>query len=279
MAGSFSNSWALVKASADVLRLDKELMVFPVLSGVAAVMVTVSFFVPVVALGGFPALAQLEGTYAGYALAFAFYFVLYAVTFFFNSALVGAALIRLGGGDPTVSDGLAIASKRMGSILGYAALAATVGMLLRAISERSGFLGRIAVGLVGMAWSLATYLAVPVLVTKDVSPLDAIKESAALFRRTWGEQVVGSFGMGWAVFTAALSWGLFSVLLIMLGAQVSPAGALAGVALAVAGFVLLAVLASALKGIYTAALYRYAETGETGYFDPALVGNAFRPKH
>lgn len=279
MAGSFSNSWALVKASADVLRLDKELMVFPLLSGVATVLVMVSFFVPVVALGGFPALAEMEGTYLGYALAFLFYLVQYTVVFFFNSALVGAALIRLNGGDPTVSDGLAIASKRMGSILGYAVVAATVGMLLRAISERSGFLGRLAVGLVGMAWSLATYLAVPVLVTKDVGPFEAIRESAALFKRTWGEQVVGAFGMGWAVFTAVLSWGLVSVLLIMLGAQLSPAAALAGVAVAVAGFVFLALLASALKGVYTAALYRYAETGEAGYFDPALVGNAFRPKH
>ncbi|HSW31621.1 MAG TPA: DUF6159 family protein [Longimicrobiales bacterium] len=278
MAGSFSNSWALVKASADVLRMDKELLVFPLLSGVAAVLVMVSFFVPMLVLGGWPALADMEGTYLGYAVAFLFYFVLYTVAFFFNAALVGAALIRLDGGDPTISDGLAIASKRMGAILGYAAVAATVGMLLRAISERSGFLGRIAVGLVGMAWSLATYLAVPVLVTKDVGPLDAIKESASLFKRTWGEQVVGSFGMGWAVFSAVLSWCLFSVLLIMLGAKISPVGALTAVAVAVAGFVFLALLASALKGVYTAALYRYAETGEAGYFDPAMVGNAFRPK-
>jgi hypothetical protein len=245
---------------------------------VATALVMVSFFVPVVVFGGVPALAEMEGIYLGYCLAFLFYLVQYTVVFFFNSALVGAALMRLDGGDPTVSDGLAIASKRMGAILGYAALAATVGVLLRAISERSGFLGRIAVGLVGMAWSLATYLAVPVLVTKDVGPLDAIQESAALFKRTWGEQVVGNFGMGWAVFTAVLSWGLFSVLFIVLGAQLSPVGALAGVAVAVAGFVFLALLASALKGVYTAALYRYAETGEAGYFDPAMVGNAFRPK-
>ena len=191
---------------------------------------------------------------------------------------MGAALVRLAGGDPTVADGLAIASKRMGSILGYAALAATVGMVLRAVSERSGILGRMAMGLVGMAWSLATYLAVPILVTQDVGPVEAVKESAALFRRTWGEQVVGSFGLGWATASAAISWGIVSALIIGLAGQVSPAGALAAVALALAGFLFLAVLAWALKGVYTAALYRYAETGEAGPFDPAVVGNAFRPK-
>ncbi len=278
MAGSFSNSWALVKASANVLRMDKELMVFPLLSGIATLLVIVSFVVPVVAVGGTTFFVEGEGTYLGYVVAFLFYLVQYTVVFFFNSALVGAALIRLDGGDPTVSDGLAIASKRMGSILGYAAIAATVGMVLRAISERAGFLGRLAVGLVGMAWTLATYLAVPVLVTKDVGPFDAVKESAALFKRTWGEQVVGNFGMGWVAVLAGLSWALVSVGLIVLGAQASPWALAAAGVVSVTGFVFLALLSSALKGIYTAALYRYASTGDAGYFDPAIVGNAFRPK-
>lgn len=224
MAGRLSNSWALVKASADVLRLDKELMVFPLLSGIATVLVTASFFVPVVALGGLEVLAREDGSYLGYALGFAYYLVLYTVMFFFNSALVGAALIRLDGGDPTVSDGLAIASKRMGAIVGYAAVAATVGVVLRAISERSGIVGRIVVGLVGMAWTLATYLAVPVLVTRDVGPIDAVKESAALFKKTWGEQVAGNFGMGWAMVMAGLSWGLVSVLVIVDGADLAGSG-------------------------------------------------------
>lgn len=278
MAGSFSNSWALVKASANVLRLDKELMVFPLLSGVATLLLMASFIAPVVALGGFDVLARADDAYLGYALGFLFYLVQYTVVFFFNSALVGAALIRLDGGDPTVSDGLAIASKRMGSILGYAVMAATVGMVLRAISERSGILGRIAMGLVGMAWTLATYLAVPVLVTKDVGPIEAVKESAALFKRTWGEQVVGNFGMGWAIVAMGLSWALVSLGLIVVAAQISPWGVAAAGIVAVAGFLFLGLLASALKGIYTAALYRYASTGEAGYFDPGIIGNAFRPK-
>ncbi len=278
MAGSFSNSWALVKASANVLRLDKELLVFPLLSGVATLLVMASFITPVVALGGFEILAQTDDTYLGYALGFLFYLVQYTVVFFFNSALVGAALIRLDGGDPTVSDGLAIASKRMGSILGYAVMAATVGMVLRAISERSGILGRIVMGLVGMAWTLATYMAVTVLVTKDVGPIEAVKESAALFKRTWGEQVVGNFGMGWAMVAMGLSWALVSLCLIAVAAQVSPWGVAAAAVVAIAGFLFLGLLGSALKGIYTAALYRYASTGEAGYFDPGIIGNAFRPK-
>lgn len=279
MAGRLSNSFALMKASANVLKMDKELIVFPLMSGIAAVLVTASFIAPLAVTGGFEFFAEDGGSYFAYSMGFLFYFVQYTVMFFFNSALVGAALIRLAGGDPTVSDGLAIASKRMPAILGYAAIAATVGMVLRALSERSGFLGRMVVGLVGMAWNLTTYLTVPVLVTKDVGPIDAVKESAALFRKTWGEQVVGNFGMGWAIFLIGLAWSVISVGMIVATASVLPGGAvLAVVGIAVLGYVFLALLSSALKGVYTAALYRYAITGEAGYFDESVLGNAFRPK-
>ena len=277
MAGSFSNSFALVKASANVLRLDKELLVFPLMSGIATVLVTASFIAPLAVTGGWEIFAE-DGGYVSYVLGFLFYLVQYTVIFFFNSALVGAALIRLDGGDPTISDGLAIASKRMSTIVGYAMIAATVGMVLRFISERSGFLGRLAAGFLGMAWTLTTYLTVPVLVTKNVGPIDAVKESAALFKATWGEQVVGNFGLGWAVTLMGLSWAAVSSVLITVAAQLGAAPVMAMVGVAVLGFVLLALFFSALKGVYTAALYRYATTGEVGYFDPDIMGNAFRPK-
>ena len=278
MAGRISNSFALVKASARVLQLDKELMVFPLMSGIATLLVIASFITPIFLVG--PEVFDSENpSYLAYVLGFLFYLVQYTVIFFFNAALVGAALIRLDGGDPTVSDGLAIASKRMGSIIGYAAIAATVGMILRAISERSGLVGKIVAGLMGMAWTLTTYLTVPILVTKDIGPIDAVKESAKIFKRTWGEQVIGNFGMGAAVMLIGLAWTAVSVALIVAMASLGMGlSILAAVGIMVLGYVVLALWASALNGIYTAALYRYAMTGETGVFDAQIMGNAFRPK-
>ena len=278
MAGRISNSFALVKASARVLQLDKELMVFPLMSGIATLLVIASFITPIFLVG--PEVFDSENpSYLAYVLGFLFYLVQYTVIFFFNAALVGAALIRLDGGDPTVSDGLAIASRRMGSIIGYAAIAATVGMILRAISERSGLVGKIVAGLMGMAWTLTTYLTVPILVTKDIGPIDAVKESAKIFKRTWGEQVIGNFGMGAAVMLIGLAWTAVSVALIVAMASLGMGlSILAAVGIMVLGYVVLALWASALNGIYTAALYRYAMTGETGVFDAQIMGNAFRPK-
>jgi len=278
MAGSIGNSLALMKASANVLKLDKELMIFPVMSGVASVLVMASFIAPIAMTGAGEVFANADSGYLAMSVLFLFYVVQYTVIFFFNSALVGAALIRLDGGDPTVSDGLAIAAKRMRSILGYAVLAATVGMILKMISERGGVFAKIATAVAGMAWTLATYLAVPVLVTKDVGPIDAVRESAAIFRRTWGEQVTGNFGLTWAMFVLFFGWGALSFGVVWAAATVAPAVIVPVIGISILGFVFLGLLGSALGGIYTAALYRYAMTGDAGYFDRRIVGDAFRPR-
>jgi hypothetical protein len=274
-----SNSFALVRASANVVMADKELLVFPLLSGLATVLVAATFVAPIFLTGGSDLFAA-DGNLGvlGTATMFGFYVVQYGVIFFFNAALVGAALIRLDGGDPSIGDGLAIASKRMGSILGYAVIAATVGMILRAISERGGIIGRIAAGLVGLSWTFASYLTVPVLVTKDIGPIDAVKESAMIFKRTWGEQVVGNFGVGAAVTVLMLGWMGLGFLVVYMAAQISAAAVAPMILIMVLGAVLIGLFGSTLNGVYTAALYRYAMTGEVLDFDARMMGNAFRPK-
>src|SRR5690606_24870941 len=161
MFDKYSRSWELVKASASVLRSDKELMLFPVISGLATLLVAATFLLPAFALNVFA-----DGFGLGAAvLAFLFYFVQYSVIIFFNCALVGAAMIRLEGGDPTLADGFRIARSRLPAILGYAAIAATVGVLLQGLKQKDSFLVRLMGSALGAAWTLATFLVVPVLVS------------------------------------------------------------------------------------------------------------------
>lgn len=279
MFSSLSRSWELVKASAAVLAADKELLVFPLVSGAASLVVLATFAIPAFlaglldqAAGGDEGARILSGI-----VAFLFYVVQYTVVIFFNTALVGAAMIRLRGGDPTVGDGLKVAFSRMGSILGYAVISATVGLILRAIAKRSGMLGRIITSFLGAAWGIVTYLVIPVLVVEGVGPVEAVKRSAAHLKKTWGEQLAGNVGMG-AVFGLA-SLGVFGLMvggLFLAGAVGS--GILAGVVVvgAVLAFVAIGLVSSALGGIYSAALYRYAADGTAGGFFPeTLVKGAF----
>ncbi len=277
MAGKLSNSFELVKASAGVLQADKELLVFPALAGVSSILAIATFVVPAWWLGLLELMTDQQ--WLGYVFMFGLYLVLYSVGFFFNAALVGAALIRLDGGNPTLADGLNIAISKLPHIIGYAAISATVGMILRTLSERLGVLSQIVVGLIGMAWNLATFLVVPVLVTRDVGPTDAIKESATLFKKTWGEQVVGNMGIGLAFFVMFTSFAVVSAGLFFLVGTFVPVAILPLVVVVVAGFLFLMLAASAMSGIYASALYRFATTGETsGPFDAQLLSRAFRPK-
>lgn len=279
MFDSIGRSWELAKGSFRVLRADKELLIFPLLSFVALVVVLISFAVPFVMLGGVSSAQDGQVNIASYVLAFAFYVVSYTVTFFFQTALVGAALIRLDGGDPTVGDGFRIAFSRLPQIIGYALIAATVGMILRWISERAGFIGQIVGGVLGFAWSIATFLVVPVLVIEKVGPIEAIKRSTGLLKRTWGEQIVGNVGIG-------LVFGLLMIVVILLGGVLCYFLFQASVGLGIVGIVALillvavfALIASALSGIFTASIYRYATKGDGGpMYNSQTLAAAFRQK-
>lgn len=277
----FSNSLRLARASWEVLKADRELVIFPVVSAIAAAILALLFAIPLWTSGFFDRLEEGGSPdAASYVVLFLFYVVLYTIINFCNAALVGAALIRLRGGDPTAADGFRLASKRVGPIVGYALIGATVGVILQAIRERSGLLGNIVAGLIGMAWGLVTYLVVPVLVVEEIGPVESIKRSAALLKRTWGEQVIGNAGIGLVVGLVAVAAVLVGVVLVAIG------NAIGGVVLAVivGAIVVLAVAAiiavgAALKGIYTAALYRYAaENSASGFFPEELIRHAFVPK-
>ena len=275
MFAKFSRSWELVKASAAVLRSDKELLVFPVVSGIATLLVLATFALPVLSLKLFEnGVGPL-----GYALGFLFYLCQYFVIFFFNSALVGAAMIRLDGGDPTVADGLRIARERIVPIMGYAAIAATVGLLLKAMKNKDNFIVSMLASLLGTAWTVASFLVVPVLVANKIGPIDAVKKSIELLKTTWGENAVGQLGIGFVFGFIMVGVIIVGVALSIFGFTVSPylGGTLA--VLAVLSALTVAIIQSALSGVYAAALYRFANDGKAPQgFEGMGLQTAFQAK-
>lgn len=280
MFEKFSHSWELVKSSASVLRSDKELLIFPLLSSICCIIVAASFFVPA-ALGGlFADMDEKNANPLFYVLLFAFYLVQYFVIIFFNSALIGAAMIRLNGGDPTVADGFRIARSKLPAIFGYAVIAATVGVALRALQERVGFIGQFVVGLIGLAWTVTSFLVVPVLVSQDIGPVDAVKRSAELLKKTWGQNLIGTGGIGIVFGLAIFAYVLVGAGLIVLAVSSGILAIMITTIIAVViGFLLLILFQAALQGVYAAALYRYATEGDAGAgFDKDLVAGAFKVK-
>jgi len=270
--GKFSRTFSLMRASWEVLKQDKELLFFPLLSAIGCVLVLASFAAPILALTDWQAAGESMAAGTAEALSvsdgkvsadqimqmlglFLFYCCNYFVIIFFNAGLIACAEIRMEGGDPTVGDGLRAAWSRLPAILGWAVLAATVGLVLRMIEERSNLVGKIVAGLLGMAWSITSFLVVPILVIENEGPLSALQRSASMLKRTWGEQIIGNFSFGLIFIVLALPLAL--LLFTGIAAQ-----SVALVVVSVIGFIVIALAQSALQGIFQAALYLYMRDGE-----------------
>jgi Family of unknown function (DUF6159) len=283
----------LTRESWRALRADPQLLLFPVMSGV----VSLTLLTTVVAAGllipafGHWALGILQSFGAedggdplqqalGIACLFVVYFVQWFVVIFFNTALVGCALIRFQGGSPSLGDGLGLAMKRLPQILAWTFLTSLVGTILSAIEQKLGWFGQLVMRFIGLTWTVASYFVVPILAAEGTGPVAAIQRSVSLLKQTWGEGLTGNFVIqvlsslvGFAfIFAAMLGVGLAIWLESIVIAIV------AGVAI-VGGMVACAILTTAMKQYFLAALYQYANTGEVpaGFaeesFQHALQGN------
>lgn len=274
--GRMGNTWSLMGASLDVLMKNKKLLVFPVLSGLASLIVIASFAVPA-ALTGFwepPGTeAPLSTQIFYYAMIFVFYICNYFVILFFNSALLASAMVGLQGAKPSAAGGLRVAFERIGIILGWTLVSATVSVLLRIIEDRSKTGGKILSSLLGTAWTMLTFLALPVIVVERKGPVEAFKRSASLLKQTWGEQLISGFCFG-LIFLFLL---LPAVLLTILGIA-SGSAVVFGVLAAVSGLylLLLFMVQPVLHSIFRAALYLYALNGEApeGFGNESLLERA-----
>ena len=265
--GRLSRGWALTKLSFSVIGKDKEILLFPVISGIALITMAASFFgVYFFAFG----LENLD-PYILAAFFIAFYFISAFIVVFFNVALVSCAMLRLNGGDPTFSYGIKMASSRLKFILEWALLSATIGLVLQMISSRSGIIGKIVVGLVGFAWSVATYFVVPVIAFEQVGPIKAIKRSAIVLKGSWGEALISNLGIG-LIF---LALGIVGLVPLVIGFVIGGSVAIiAGIIIAVVYWLCIAVLASAVSGVLLTALYRYATTGKMSeYYSEQVLKN------
>ncbi len=278
--GRIRNSIELFKASWAVIRQDRELLVLPVFSAIAALATIGLFAVPVLATVNFDAVSiegasTVEASPLTYVLLFLAYLVLAFVGIFFNAALVHAANERMSGGDPTLSSALGGATSRINRILPWAIVSATVSMIIRQIQQRGGLLGGILGFLGGLAWSAVTFLVLPILVIENIGVVDAVKRSTGLLRNAWGEGLAGNVGLGLIGFIAMIPFFIVGALGVVAG---STAVLVPALAIAILGVVGVAIVMSALSIVYQTALYRYAVGQPAVVFSQDLMQNAFQPK-
>lgn len=278
MFARLATGWELAKQSFGVLRQDKELVLFPLISGLACLLVLASFALPLWSTPWFQQVLedkQAPQDPIAYIILFAFYYVNFFVILFFNVALVSCAVKRMSGGNPTIGYGLQQASARLPQIAAWALVSATVGLILKAIESRSEKIGQIVSSLAGAGWAIATYFVVPILVVERVSPWEALKRSTSLIRRTWGEALAGNLGIGLLTFLAIIP----GIVAFMAGGALATTQPVVGglvIAVGVIWLIGVSLVSSAVNSILLTALYLYASEGKAPQqFDASLLRNAF----
>lgn len=271
--------WRLARESWAVLRADRSLAIFPILSFLTSVAAVILVVVP--GLIGSNA-ADKDWIVIPF-LVVAYYLVTFA-TVYFNVALAGAAMQSLDGKDTTLADGMAIARERRGVIAKWALLQTSVGLIINVLENLlHDSLGAIVASILGSvlnaAWGIVTFFVVPILALEGLTPGDALKRSGSIIKERWGEGLVGSASIGLAVFLVAI----IPVLAVgWVGLALADVSAGAAVALSLLSTVMLIaalVIGSALGIIFRVALFRFATTEQVPpTFAQADLAGAFRPK-
>ncbi|MDP1769390.1 MAG: DUF6159 family protein [Nitrospirota bacterium] len=272
---------AIMSAAWQILWEDKTLLLLPIASSASLMLLTASFAVPAI-LGALTGASMTDGRQEmeswSYVGMFLFYVVAYGVAIFFNAALAICVLRKLEGKQATILDGLREALSCFPQILGWALVSATIGVVLKTIERRSGFVGNLVARMLGLVWTVATFLVVPVLVAERKGPLDAIQTSVQLLRRTWGEDLLAGLGFGLLYYF----WAIPGVFALIIGAGMiatQPMFAIAIMVLAILYFPLLGLVLSTMSTIFDVVLYLYASTGTiTPGFDRELLDASFVAK-
>ncbi len=269
-----SNGWAIAKTSFRVLNANKQLIIFPILSGLSMILILGSFFVAIFASAGWHLdnLRDTENKSVYYVLLFLFYVVNYFIVVFFNMALMHCAKLYFDGEEASVSAGINFSLSRIGVIFSWSLVAATVGMALRLLQENLGSVGKIITGIIGVIWSIATFFVVPVIAYEKLGPFDALKRSVNIMKDKWGESLTAGFSFGLIQFVCIIALAIAGGLL---GVAVHP---ILGIIVFLLGIFLMSAIFSALRSIFISAVYNNINGNLDEHFNQQLIDGLFQPK-
>jgi hypothetical protein len=305
------NGFVLLGNSFSVMRANPRLLLFPFATAVLTVVIGVLFMTPIAlqpSQHGYKTAAhwaevgsrlivtsppdaadRLKGrdrhvALSGQAIAYfviAYFLSMFLATFF-NVAFVHEIFDALDGNPVSVTEGITFALTKIKPILMWTLFAGVVGLLIKALEERFGFFGRWVIRIIGAAWSVASVFVIPVLVLDEraANPIEAVKLSAGVIRKAWGEALAGYAGLqigGVIVMISLFVVGGLSAWAGVASQSFAPfvIGMLAWLAAACAFTYALGVAGQ----IYLCVLYRYATAGTVpaGY-TPEMLGMAWTPK-
>ncbi len=268
-----SSGWTITMNSFSILKKNKQLIIFPVLSGISLLLMMGVFILGIMAVAGWDVgYINTNNELVNYAIMFGFYFVNYFIVVFFNMALIHCSKLYFEGEEVSVSTGLKFSVGRIGVILSLAFFAATVGTILKIIQENTGIIGKVITGLLGIVWGITTFFVVPVIAYENLGPVAAFKRSTQLMKAKWGESLAATFSIGLIQMVVLL---LAAIPVILIAVYVNM---IAGICIGImAGFLIFAVF-SAAETIFISSVYHNITGKIDDHFDQKIIDSLFVAK-
>lgn len=270
-----SNGWAITKSSFTILNRNKQLLIFPVLSGISIVLIIASIVVPVMAYAGWDIdnlNINFDNDGVNYLFTFLFYLVNYFVVVFFNMALVHCTKLYLQGEEVTVMTGIRFSFSRIWVIFSWAIFAATVGTILKAIQENSGWIGKLVAGALGLVWGITTFFVVPIIAYENLGPIKAFKRSASMMKEKWGESLSATFSLGLIQFLGTI------LIILVFGLIASFIHPIIGIGLGMIALFIMYTITSAVETVFISLVYQNINCDVQEHFNKQLIDGLFTRK-
>ena len=265
MFKKISTSYSLVKISFSYIKRDGELLVYSIMSLLASLAILLTFvWIDFYTVGFIDSLSQesesgeVVSEMIVYWAMFAYYFIFSFITFFFNTAIITSVQRRNEWKDNKLWDGLRDSMKHLKEIFIWSLINATVTMILKIIQSKfpeDSFVWKIIVWIIWWMWNILTFFSFPIMIINKVGPKDAIKESASLFKKTWGERAAIHVWIGFMFFFMYLIVIFIAIFVITTGLIIT------GFSILILGLMFLAILSSTADVIIKTILLHYAQYG------------------
>ena len=258
--------WRVTKLGMHVVRADPELMAYMLFSGIFSIIAAIAILALTGGLGFF--VGGEEGAESGvYVGTFLSYMAIAIITVFWNAAIITSAHERMTAGtNPSFSYGIKQAMKCLPQIVIWGLISGTVGLIITAFQSMQqsdnlvvSIFGHIASFIVQVAWWIATFFVVPMIVLDNIGVGESMSKSPELFKQTWGEDVVSTTGTGIINILVCLLIVVICLPLFALG----EIGFGLGILVMFAGIAISVLFFSACEAVNRVSLYYFAKTGES----------------
>ncbi len=279
----FERSWEVTKATFSVMLHNKKMIWFAVADAVLSVLAFIPAIVIGLMLGG---VVQGKGATSVLMLSIlAAYFIAYFFTVFFDVAVVYTAKREFEKKHATTGEIISFTFKRMKSIIGWALINGSVGLILKSLkgrsrNGRSNPIGHLLSGLLSSAWSVLIIFVIPSIVYENKGPIKAVKTSFNTVRRTWGELLIRYFGLGLVqggvVFVGLLVFSIVGFIGYDLGLVYIMAGAFV---LFIIYSIIVGIIFAVANQVFDTALYEYVHHGKVpGEYKEETLKHAFKSR-